>query len=164
MQLQTYFFLLGRTPELSLAELQAVTGEIDLVKVTSQIVSVKLPDDEIAQKTFEKLGGSLKLMKNEGEFSQLEEKGIIEAATAYLAQSERPTFAIAEFGRENIESLSPIQIKKSLKKRNVGSRFIEGPREGLSAAVLLHNDVVELNIIQIGEKIIFAKTLAVQDI
>src|SRR6185369_6679518 len=89
---------------------------------------------------------------------------LIEYITAYLAQDSRPTFAIAEFGRANKERLSLIEIKKSLKERNISSRFIDGPRDGLSAAVLLHHQVVEVNIIELADKVVLAKTLAVQDI
>src|SRR5579859_4559985 len=161
----TFLFLLGRTPELSVRELEAVTQKSLLNLLTPRIAEFELSSDEEAREIFSHLGGSLKVMKHEGEFRDIHEQQLREHITAYLAQSERPTFAIAEFGRENIETIDPTEIKDALKARQIGSRFIEGPRDGLSASVLLHHTkVIELNIIQVENKVVFAQTLAVQDI
>src|SRR5258708_23917406 len=160
-----FLFLLGRTPELSLREIEAVTQKTSLNVLTPHIALVELDSDEKAREVFSHLGGSLKVMKHEGEFQDIDEKKLREHIVAYLAQSGRPTFAIAEFGREKFETIDPTEIKDALQDQQNGSRFIEGPRDGLSSSVLLHHTkVIELNIIQVGNKVIFAQTLAVQDI
>lgn len=164
VNMHKYLFLLGRTPELSFHELLAFIPQEDLEQVTPEIVRASLESDEAASNIFSLLGGSLKVLKTEGEFHAVEEEKLPEYAAAFLAEFPRPTFAIAELGRNNIEKLDPGEIKRLLKARNVSSRFIEGPREGLSAAVLLHDDVVELHVMKFGETTFFARTLEVQDI
>lgn len=161
----TYFFLLGRTPELSLRELQAVLGFENVRQLAPQIAETDLEDDAAAQKLFAQLGGSLKVLKKEGEFLSLTHEDLHKYVVAYLAQFPKPHFAIAEIGRENIPQIVIEDLKKDLKKRDISSRFIEGPKEGLSAAILLHHkNVIELNVIKVGEQTFFARTISVQDI
>ncbi len=158
-----YFFLIGRTPELSLSELKSLTGQSP-VQVFPNIVQMPFSSDDEAKKIFRSLGGSLKIMKHVGEFSLVDQKTLINYIGAYLAQSNRPTFAIAEFGKQNQEKIDPSDIKKDLRDRGIGSRFIEGGADGLSASVLLHHKVAEINIFYQKDSIILAETLAVQDI
>jgi tRNA G10 N-methylase Trm11 len=164
MSSPTHLFLLGRLPALSLRELEAVLQTQDFTKITENIVGVALADDQTAIDTFNFLGGSLKALKIQGEFIDVTDDQILEYATAFLAQFARPTFAIAELGRDKKPKIDAARIKRLLKEGNVSSRFIESPRDGLSASVLLHQKVTELNIIQVENKVIFAETLAVQDI
>ena len=159
----TYFFLLGRTPELSLVELQSLIAQ-PVTRIAPEFASAEFESSSDAERIFQILGGSLKVMKLEGEFIDLAPEDLPHHMAAYLAQEERPTFALAEFHRGQAERIDTAEIKKILKKQNKSSRFIDGPRDGLSAAVLLHHKVTELNIIQIENKTLFAKTLAVQDI
>jgi tRNA G10 N-methylase Trm11 len=161
----TYFFLLGRTPELSLRELSALSGQTPEIILVDKIASLSFEDEGVATRFFDSLGGSLKLMQLEGQFSDLTEEELLERMIAYFAQFDRPTLAVAEFGRENIQKIDPSDIKKALKSQNVSSRFIEAPREGLSASVLIHQkNVTELNVIKAGTAVFFAKTLAAQNI
>ena len=159
----TYFFLIGRTPELSIQEIQAlVTSEV--TKVSDELVQVELTDDAQATTLFYQLGGSLKVMKQVGRFTEVDEETLLDYIAAYLAQFPRPTFAIAELNRNNIAKIEPQFVKNRLKARNVSSRFIEGSRTGLSAAVLTHHDLIELNVIRIDDDTLFTHTLATQDI
>jgi tRNA G10 N-methylase Trm11 len=161
----TYLFLLGRTPQLSIQEISALLPSPPSIILESKVVSSDFTEDSEAISFFDFLGGSVKLMKLEGQFTDLSEDSLLDHAVAYLAQSNRPTFATAEFGRENIPRLETTTIKKKLKERGISSRFMESPREGLSAAVLIHQkNIIELNIIQNGNVTYFAQTLASQDI
>ncbi|CAN5303339.1 TRM11 family methyltransferase [soil metagenome] len=159
----TFFFLIGRTPELSVQEIQALVPT-ELTRVTDELVSVELEDDETAIRLFYQLGGSLKVMKQVGRFHLLDEETLLDYITAYLAQFPKPTFGIAELNRNNIAKIEPQFIKNRLKVRNVPSRFIEGSRTGLGAAVLTHQNLIELNVIRIDEDTLFTHTLASQDI
>jgi tRNA G10 N-methylase Trm11 len=158
-----YYFVLGRTPELSLQELHALIGS-DPQIVFSGLAGYDLESEDVAVDIFQKLGGSLKVLQDEGQFESPSDEQLVEYAAAFFAQFERPTFAIADLNRGNKPKIDLIKVKRLLKERNVSSRFIESPREGLSAAVLLHQDVIELTIVQTEDKIVFARTLAVQDI
>jgi tRNA G10 N-methylase Trm11 len=161
----TYFFLLGTTPEFSFAELERVLGASKLQRISNQFVATEFENDEQAIQFFNTLGGSVKLLKHEGEFSDLTQETLHKYVVAYLAQTPRPTFAIAEFNRDKEPKIHTDEVKQDLKKRDIGSRFIEGVRSGLTAAILLHHPgIIELNIIQKDQTTYFAKTLAVQDI
>lgn len=163
--LNTYYFLIGRTPELSIQEIKAVVGEKAVISVEHELAQVEIEaDEEKAIGFFYKLGGSLKLMKQVGRFHQVDEETLLDYIAAYLAQFPKPTFAIAEINRNNIAKIEPQFVKNRLKSRGISSRFIEGSRGGLTAAVLTHQNLVELNIIQDGEDVIFTHTLASQDI
>lgn len=160
----TYFFLLGRTPELSRKELEAVISP-EASHFLPIISRVNLESDDQAVKIFERLGGSVKVMRLDGQFTDLTQEQLQQYATAYLAENSRPTFAIAEFNRDKQPRLDVPAIKIALKERNISSRFIEGPREGLSASILLHHkNVIELNIVQEANIVYFARTLSTQNI
>jgi len=160
-----YYLLIGRTPELSLQEITALTGQNPQTILADKIVAVDLEDDETAINFFNQLGGSLKLLKPEGTFHDLDEPQLLQHIIAYFAQSQRPSFAIAEFGRDLKPRIGLGEIKGELKKQNISSRFVDGPRDGLSASVLIHQQkIVELGVIEKGTEIIFTHTLATQNI
>jgi tRNA G10 N-methylase Trm11 len=161
--MERYLFLLGRTPELSLRELQAVGYQGELLAPHIFVTSSEQESTLMAD--FANLGGSTKLLKIVGEFTSIPEEELSEYVAAYFAQFDRPTFAIGELGRDHLPKLQLQDIKNSLKKRDISSRFIDGSREGLSASVLSHQKVEELVVIRLSdEKTLFAQTLAVQDI
>lgn len=164
-----YLFLLGRLPEISWRELVALIGEEKLQRVTTELVAAEIADEEVAQKLLDDVGGSLKLMRVENDLTDATEEQILETVLEYLAKEGRPTFAMAEMGRDKFPKIEVTEIKKQLRNRDVSSRFIEGPRSGLSASVLLHQGVVELNIIRVAEEgqpvqTIIARTIGIQNI
>lgn len=163
--MEKFLFQLGRTPELSVREL--VSCELEGTSLKENLYQVERSADEESRviELFKELGGSMKLLKVVGEFTDLSEEDLVKYVAAYLAQFDRPTFAVGELYRDTFARIQPTDIKSALKERGLSSRFIDGPRDGLSAAVLLHQDVEELLVIRLTEhQTIFAKTLAVQDI
>jgi tRNA G10 N-methylase Trm11 len=161
----SFLFLLGTTPELSLRELQSVVGAQQCAHLLPRIVEVHLDSDERARQIFGLLGGSLKVLRNEGEFFDLDLLETEQRIVAYLDQFDKLNFGLAEFGRDNQPKFDLQSIKRQLKELGKSSRFVEGPREGFSASILLHQkEVTELAIIQVQEKTIFAQTLDVQNI
>ncbi len=159
-----YYFLLGRTPELSFQELKSLVSEA-VTMISPEIAAAKLSSDQEAKDIFNQLGGSIKVMRDEGHFTLVDDQTIYQYLAAFLDQSDRPTFALAEFGRKNLQRLAPDEIKHLLKEKGKSSRYIESERDGLSASVLLHHkNVVELNVIQTESEVILAQTIAVQDI
>jgi tRNA G10 N-methylase Trm11 len=159
-----FYIILGRTVELSYAELEAVAGQTGTSRLAKHVAQVELDSQAQAEALFAKLGGSIKLLQPEGKFTELSEEELLKYAVAYFAQTPKLDFSVAEYGRDNLPALELAAIKKALREQGVSSRFIEGSREGLSASVLLHHKVTELNIIQVENQTYFAKTLAVQDI
>ncbi|MBW7956200.1 hypothetical protein H3C66_05780 [Patescibacteria group bacterium] len=163
--MDTFLFLLGRTPELSVRELVSCQLEGKLLRDQIYQVERDAADEAALIEQFQQLGGSLKLLKVVGQFTNLAEEDLSKYVTAYLAQFDRPTFAVGELFRETFPKIQPTDVKQALKEQGISSRFIDAPREGLSAAVLLHQEVEELIVIRVSEsQTLFAKTLAVQDI
>lgn len=162
--MESYLFVLGRTPDFSVRELAALgysQGEL----VIPSLYKVGAETDQAVIDVFNELGGSTKLLKIVGEFASLTEEQLPEYIAAYFAEFQRPTFAIGEIGRDTLQKIQPADVKSRLKARGVSSRFVEGSREGLSAAVLSHQDVEELVVIRVNDdQYMFGKTLAVQDI
>jgi tRNA G10 N-methylase Trm11 len=161
-----YIFQLGRTPDLSVRELVSCGLEGSLIKEQLYQVERDAETDQASLvEQFNNLGGSLKLLKVVGEFADLSEEDLITYIAAYFAQFERPTFAVGELYRDNIAKIQPTDVKSALKERGVGSRFIDAPRDGLSASVLLHQEVEELIVIRLDEHTtLFGQTLGVQNI
>ncbi len=160
-----YLFQVGRTPDLSVREL--ISCGLDGELIREQLFQVehdeKEQDKVIAQ--FNELGGSLKLLKVVGEFTDLNEEDLVNYVAAYFAQFPKPTFAIGELYRDNIEKIQSTDVKNALKERGVSSRFIDAPREGLSASVLLHQKVSEIIVVRVDEHTtLFGQTLGVQNI
>lgn len=164
MPKNTYFFLFGRTPELSLQELQAVVPQ-EVDAFLPNLARVNVDSDQKAIEIFHQLGGCLKVLRLDGQFSDLSSEQLQEYVVAYLAEHARPTFAIAELFRNSSPKVDVFEVKNALKERGISSRFIEGPRGGLSASILTHHqNVVELVLIQDENQVYFAQTLAAQDI
>lgn len=161
--MESYLFLLGRTPDLSVKELEAC-GLSTGICLGNQFYQVEFEDEARLISIFQELGGSLKLLKVVGQFAAIEEEKLSEYIAAYFAQFDRPTFAIGEINRDQLPKVQVGEVKQLLKERGISSRFIESPRDGLSASVLLHQKVEELLVIRFPEKTFFAKTLAVQNI
>ena len=162
--MEQYLFVLGRTPDFSVSELHAL-GLTQGERISQSLYKVSSENEGSVIATFNALGGSTKLLKIVGEFGSLTQEELTEYIAAYFADFERPTFAIGELGRDSLPKIQEGDIKEKLKARGLGSRFIEGTREGLSASVLSHKSVEELVVIRLDEEHhLFGKTLAVQDI
>lgn len=160
-----YLFLLGRTPELSVSELTAVGFHGQLLKEHLYQVEADASDEAKLVAQFQQLGGALKLLKVVGAFTDLAEDQLVPYLAAYFAQFPRPTLAVGELYRDSLPKVEPSAIKAELKTRGVSSRFVDGPRDGLSAAVLLHQEVNEVLVIRLSQaQTLFATTLSVQDI
>src|SRR5690349_5952328 len=117
-----YLFQVGRTPDLSVRELVACGLEGTLIRDVLFQVEYDEADQEKLVALFNELGGSLKLLKVVGEFTDLSEEDLINYVAAYFAEFEKPTFAIGELFRDNIEKIQPSDVKNALKDRGVSSR------------------------------------------
>ncbi|MDH5533101.1 MAG: hypothetical protein OEX81_01600 [Candidatus Pacebacteria bacterium] len=68
--MSSYFFLLGNTPELSLLELRSLLGD-DVTPITEELAHVEIKDDETAKAIFKKTGGTVKLVKQIKELTDM---------------------------------------------------------------------------------------------
>jgi tRNA G10 N-methylase Trm11 len=162
--MSNYYFLFGNTPSLSFLELQSLTEGV--TEVTPNLAKVNLGSDELAKDLFNKTGGTVKLIKEVGPLAETDEDSLALIA-AYLNEhkgNSKLTFGLGLLGLDNLE-ISETKIKKQLKKdHDLSSRFIEHVKTGLSASVLLHQNVIEISAIGTLEGNMLGHTLAVQDI
>jgi len=161
--------LLGNTPALSMAELGAVYPGLKLDFFHDQIAVWETKSFD-AQKAIDTLGGTVKIFEIVKEINQPNPENLdqtlveILAAEDIAAQNGKVHFAVGEIGRDHLAVINVSDLKDELKAMGVASRFVEGPRPGLSASILMHHRVTELVVIQSADKTLIGKTLAVQNI
>lgn len=158
---------LGNTPDLSLLELQAVYPDLNPTLLQDQTVILDGPDFS-PQEAIGRLGGIVKIAEVFKVFDQPNPSNLAELIIQYLASTYKKSgkihFALGEIGRDHLPTLEAVNIKNELKNQGIPSRYVEGARSGLSAAVLLHQKVREILIIQTQNQTYLAATQAVQDI
>lgn len=164
----SYYFILGTTPALSLVELQHYFSDPSITEVTEGVVKVNVPDTVTPGELMLQLGGVVKIAKELTTADRdISDKGLYKTISEQLAEiseSEKITFGLGEFGRNHLPALSVDAVKDVLREQGKRARYIEAPRYGLSAAVLLHHAVLEILVIRTEESTILALTEAVQDI
>jgi len=163
----TYYCLLGNTPSLSLAELQVLQPKAQVRSVATQIASLELRHDQEAKHLMLQVGGTVKVIKHLDDLPQTQ-PDIVQTAVAQALialQLPKVTFGVAEIGRDHLPPLNLFSIKRQLEKAGSKVRYVEGSRNGLSAAVLLHQEeVVEIDILQLDQGLVLGQTVAIQDI
>ena len=160
----TYFFHLGNTPELSLLELEHLV-EHKLKLILPQIAKLSTEKELDLIKVQKQSGG---LVKSFVQLTELQTDSTSEVESKIidflLSKSGKVTFSVSGLGDQNLSKINYSNIKNELKKNKIRSRYIESGKQGLSAAVLLHQDVEEFVIINNEEKLVLAKTITVQNI
>lgn len=163
----SYIFILGNTPDLSLLELQRMVPTGDWKTISPQAVRLtEVTADFDAVSLMKMLGGTVKILHQKQILPLGTSQEVIEETLVSLLADDFTfrTFAIAEIGRDHLESIEAGTLKAQLKSRGINSRYIEGSRHGLSSAVLSHQKVKELCILQTDTEICIGETVAVQDI
>lgn len=164
----SYYFILGSTPELSLAELRSYFNDSSLEEVADSVCKVEVSDTTTPGELMLQLGGVIKVAREieilDRDASEKELHSAIAQQLITLSETEKVTFGLGEFGRNHLPALTVESVKDELKKQDKRSRYVEAPRYGLSAAVLLHHTVSEILVIRTAEHTVLATTEAVQDI
>lgn len=159
-----YYFQLGNTPQLSILELEYLTKN-KLQPVSSQLYSLKT-DPEINIDELQQQSGGL--VKTYQWLTNLEtnSSGEIESrVTEHLSQQTgKVIFSVANLSNIKLENTDLAAIKKQLTVQDIKSRYLDSGKRGLTAAVLSHQKVHELVIIEDNKKLILAKTISIQDI
>lgn len=157
---------LGQTNELCYAELVIIARRLQIpapLLITPQLAELIAPREK-AQELQELLGGTAKIAEvlEKGPHAKPEEveKRIID----FLLELKPKTFTLAEHGRDHLEPLDAVEIKRTLLTYGVKSNYKDSPRYGAGAALLKKGTVEELHVIQTETQLIYASTLTVQDI
>lgn len=166
--MSNYYFQLGNTPQLSIQELNSVLGVDNVAWVGDQLAKAELSGDEYAKQIVDWLGGTIKIIREINNVSNLDLDALTQEVVGYITQKAsggKVHFALSELGRDHLPQIESYDIKALLQKDGIVTRYVEGSRHGLSAAILLHKkNVVELYLLQTQEGIFLAETVAVQDI
>jgi len=163
----SYLFFLGRSQELSLAELGIFFPNLkkvhdSLYRVDEDTLQVNNTTISI-RKSIHILGGTVKIAEILGTVSRVESMTLVQ----YL--SKDPTNKIT-FGVSTYEGMSKIpqhmyqEIKDLLEQEGRKARFVL-PKDGsvLSGVVVAKQGVLEINIVPFENEYIISKTIAVQE-
>lgn len=163
-----YYFQLGNTPQLSLLELQAVLKGTSVQQVSEYLATAELNSENQAEEIIDLLGGTIKVIKHLDTLTSNNHEHLIEKIISNLivvADNKKIQFAISELGRDHLEPIDGFEIKNQLKLKKIPSRYVDGSRHGLSAAILKNKkSVIELYLLTTQDGIQLGQTIAVQDI
>lgn len=167
--------ILGRQPEISLAELESVFGAENVTPVGSYaaLVDSKEPLPQL------RLGGTMKSARmitrlkgadaNQA-FEYLQKEIVVYANEQVFDGKIQLGFSLYGYkAQKNWLLKKSLEIKKVLKKAGRSVRIIENKAEALEAAQILYNKLtgpqgIEILIVKDGTDTIVAQTTAVQDI
>lgn len=171
--MSSFLFILGRKTDLCYTEAEQVLlarfPDSAPNRIDEHVVEAQLPGIDEARQIQTILGGVMKVAKTVGKIPNVStekiEEGIADVVESLLSEgSKKITFGLGEFGRESLDAVSHSQVKRFLKEKGISSRFIDAVRSGLSASVLLHQDVDEVLVVKSGIDVYFAYTIGVQNI
>lgn len=167
-----FLFILGRKSAFAFAEcsrvLKARFPNSTCVLVTEQIAAVE--GIELSDATFLQtlLGGVVKIVLVQKVSSEQTREQLEDACAKLLAslakERKKISFGVAEIGRDTLAAVRLSSIKSLLGDLGVTARFVEGLRDGLSASVLLHQNVDECVILRTKEQTFVGYTVAIQNI
>lgn len=154
-----YLCVLGRQPEISFAELQAVFGEKN-VAWHGELAILNV-DIEINDKTFERLGGTIKL----AEVVSDDWNKVINL----LPVDGKVTLGLSAYNTD-LDAKTITKIAKEIKKLRKNVRFVPNNKPDLNSATVFHNKLTgkanrfEFILAEIDGEKVLARTLFVQNI
>lgn len=166
----SYLLLLGSTPNLSFAELQAILPHAcHLERLSAQVATLtSLPSDSSPVQLIDQLGGTVKI----AEVLTAVDPNDPTAPSQFLEQwlltqpdSGKLTIAIAEWGRDHLPPFDIASLKDKLQAAGRSVRYLTDTRAGLSAALLLHKrSIQEFVLVSTDQALLVARTVGVQNI
>jgi len=171
-----YFFILGHTPALSIAEILTVLkNKIKKILAVSPEALILCLDKVDPEKLEEKFGGVIKI----GEiFKIFEERDFFKLSLDFWLKNlplekKKIYFGFSIYELEN--KIPPefirfifdlgLRIKKKLKEKNISSRFVTSQKRALSSLIVRKNHLLERGqefIILKNKKVFLGKTLVTQ--
>lgn len=163
-----YVSILGRQPELSLAELEAIYGPQAVTKLNNSAAFLDAESVEL-----DNLGGQLKIGRIINNEVSSDEESLMSACLAALPRSEQKIILGLSWYGANISAKKAfafsLELKKRAKRQGHKMRIVPNKQLQLSAAQVLHNKLtesgnLELLLIAHKENYVLAKTDQSQDI
>lgn len=138
-----YFFQLGTTTDICMAEAEAVINRLgygSIQQISKQLALLTSPTElslDQVNGLQETLGGTVKISQIFAIHESLLEGEELEKQLAeYLMDETVHRFAIAEFGRENLPLIDSAEVKFRLQQSGKRMNYVEAGRQGASAAQL----------------------------
>ena len=164
----TYIFILGTNPTLSLAEINSVLPDASYEWPKDNLLLVKTNSALRADELIKRLGGTIKISQLITEIKAYAESKILEKMLTALPQTndKKFLFGISDYSHKlNILKLG-LELKKKLKAQGIKSRLVTSSEKTLSSVVVTQNKLtgpgIEFILVKDQNKTILAKTLAVQ--
>ncbi len=157
---------LGQTHELCYAELAVVARRLELpapILLTPTLAQLEAPTS-LAPELQEKLGGTIKVAELLEKAPHTTPEAVQERIIDFLLDRKPKRFSLAEHGRDHLEPMDVVAIKRTLLEHGLKTTYKDAPRYGASAALLKKGNVDEIHVIQTADQLIYAATLTVQDI
>ena len=171
--MKSIIFIFGSSPQISLAELEAVAGAGALKSISLEYAIAELPDDADIPALQNRLGGTVKIGQIAGRVKENELAG---ALKNILEKENKFVFGISAYSVEGGVNIKAIQakmkniglsLKKEFKASGRRSRFAVSREDNLSSAAVVKNKLLtegaELLILKSKDELIIGKTLTVQD-
>ncbi len=161
-----HLFILGKDPELSLAELHAVYlgTEISMSSKEIALIDLKTP---FTQPDLDRLGGVIKVAQVIASVSPQDLEDALFKTLANHAQGAKLNYGLSLYGAPArlLRNLL-MNLKRKLKEAGVPSRFLNQDEENLSSAQFkgLGKEGVELVAFKNDKDFFIGKVVAVQDI
>ncbi|NIA18357.1 MAG: methyltransferase domain-containing protein [Actinobacteria bacterium] len=174
-----YFFVLGKNPALSIAELSVVFGDVNSGELISeQLFVLEIKEKIDAKKLIKKLGGIIKIGIIKSTTETRRGASLLEAALKLInfnGITGKFKFGISYYG-ENKFNIKPLgmEIKKYLREKNISCRWVTSRESVLSSVVVEQNKLADKGIeivliknppdplYQGGSTLLIGQTLAVQ--
>ena len=171
--MKSIIFIFGSSPQISLAELNAILGSGILKLMARECAVAELPDDADISALQNRLGGTVKIGQIAGRVKENELAG---ALKNILEKENKFVFGISAYSVEGGVNIKAIQakmkniglsLKKEFKASGRRSRFAVSREDNLSSAAVVKNKLLtegaELLILKSKDELIIGKTLTVQD-
>jgi len=163
--MSTYIFILGKNPELSIAELKARYPSSKVVTQMSTFLHIDI-SEHLDQHEFDSLGGQIKMGALQKKSTKV---NLIEDLADLLSvghDAGKLNYGISLYGwpEKNLRRVL-LHLKKEFKKRGVSSRFANQKFLNISAAQ--HKGLKngkEMLVCKDGDEFLLAEVVAVQDI
>lgn len=157
-----YLIQIGRVTQLCLAEAQSLFTEYTLEVINDQFVMVQDIEEATFLDLIKQSGG---LIKGFALVSQVEplKEAVIEAVVPELSKERKPNFGLF-IPKQLPFSISAQDVKNVLQKNGTPSRFVDSKSDGVSTALILHQDITEILLLLHEDQVIIGKNIWVQNI
>ncbi|MBU0727154.1 hypothetical protein KKA95_00550 [Patescibacteria group bacterium] len=164
--MSTYLFILGKDRELSVAEINAIFPEAKINVGDGDFLTLET-DEKIGQKTLDRLGGVIKIAEVKGvsKRSELLNTIFVQLESFYDGGKLNYGLSLHGISEKHLRSIL-LDLKKKLRKEDIGSRFANQQFKNISTAQYkgLSKKGIEIIIARHGDDFMVAETIAVQNI